>query len=304
MRIDYLGLEAFVAIAEHGSFQRAAQALALSQTALSHRLRKVEADLGAPLLHRTSREVTLTGAGQALLADARRLLKELGDSYSAVKARASSRRRHLCFACLPTVAHTRLPAILTGFAAACPDVMLTVLDVPATDIAQRVQTGEAEFGVTIVSAQMPDLRVRALYDERYDLFVHERHPLARLGGVARADLTAAPMARIRSQFANRQLVDDALGESRHAMDWRFVVQSPAVALALVATGAAVTILPRGAAAFAPPGVVARPFSDLRIERTVGVVTRRGAPLSDVAEALLARIVAALAADVTHPPPRG
>ena len=67
MRIDYLGLEAFVAIAEHGSFQRAADTLQLSQTALSHRLRKIEADLGAPLLIRSPREVSLTRDGQDLL---------------------------------------------------------------------------------------------------------------------------------------------------------------------------------------------------------------------------------------------
>ena len=67
MRVDYLGLEAFVAIAEYGSFQRAARALNLSQAALSHRLRKVEEDLGAALLTRTSREVSLTPTGQGLL---------------------------------------------------------------------------------------------------------------------------------------------------------------------------------------------------------------------------------------------
>ncbi|HIC66187.1 MAG TPA: LysR family transcriptional regulator, partial [Paracoccus sp.] len=50
MRVDYLGLEAFVAIADHGSFHRAADSLSLSQAALSHRLRKIEQDLGAALL--------------------------------------------------------------------------------------------------------------------------------------------------------------------------------------------------------------------------------------------------------------
>ena len=79
MRVDYLGLEAFVAIAEYGSFQRAARALNLSQAALSHRLRKVEEDLGAALLTRTSREVSLTPTGQGLLPDARSLLKSLQD---------------------------------------------------------------------------------------------------------------------------------------------------------------------------------------------------------------------------------
>lgn len=286
MRIDYLGLEAFVAIAEHGSFKRAADALALSQTALSHRLRKVEADLGAPLLSRSSREVSLTGAGQDLLPDARRLLKELGDSYAAVRARARHRRRRLSFACLPTIAHTRMPPILAAFAAANPDVMMTMHDIPAHRIAELVQSGEAEFGVTIVSAQLPDLRVRPLFEEPYELLVPAGHALAALEMVARADLAGVTMARISTQSKNRQLVDDALGEARDGIEWRFVVQNATMAMALVAQGAALTILPRSAIGVAPPGVMSKPFADIHMTRTLGIVTRRGVPVSDIARMLI------------------
>ena len=66
-RIDYIGLEAFIAIAQLGTFARAADHLNLSQTALSHRIRKLEADIGMRLLLRTTREVSLTEAGQELL---------------------------------------------------------------------------------------------------------------------------------------------------------------------------------------------------------------------------------------------
>lgn len=76
MRVDCLGPEAFLAIADYGSFQRAAEALSLSKAALSHRLRKIEDDLGNVLLTRSSREVSLTALGQGLLPEARRLLKE------------------------------------------------------------------------------------------------------------------------------------------------------------------------------------------------------------------------------------
>ena len=107
MRVDYLGLEAFVAIAEYGSFQRAARALNLSQAALSHRLRKVEEDLGAALLTRTSREVSLTPTGQGLLPDARSLLKSLQDTYESVRegARRQSRR---------SIFNSTLPPALEG----------------------------------------------------------------------------------------------------------------------------------------------------------------------------------------------
>lgn len=289
MRIDYLGLEALVSIAEHGSFQRAAETLNLSQTALSHRLRKIEADLGTPLLIRSPREVSLTRAGQDLLSDARRLLKELGDSYAAVRARARHSRRQLSIACLPTIAHTMLPEVLHDFGDRMPDVELTLHDIAAHRIAEVVQAGQAEFGVTIVSAQLPDLRVRALFDEPYELLVSDRHPLAPREAVMRADMAGLVMARISTQYKNRQLVDDALGEARDRMDWRYAVQNATMAMALVARGVAATILPRSAGDFAPAGILRKPFADLRMTRTVGIVTRRGVPLSGLAQLLLTAV---------------
>lgn len=78
MRIDVFGLQAFVSIAERGSFHAAASHLNLSQTALSHRIRKLEVSLATQVLMRTTRQVTLTPAGTALLPKARKLFDELG----------------------------------------------------------------------------------------------------------------------------------------------------------------------------------------------------------------------------------
>ena len=236
MRIDYLGLEAFVRIAEHGSFQRAAEALNLSQTALSHRLRKVEADLGTTLLIRSSREVSLTPAGQELLPDAQRLLKELGDRYAAVRVRGRNQARRVTFACVPTIAHAWMPPVLAAFAAEHDDAAVTLLDIPVARIAEKVQSGGAEFGVTIVSAHLRDLRVHELFDEPYVLLVPVAHPLAARKAVSRAELDGVTMARISTQSKNRQLVDDALGDVRDRARWRFEVQNAAMAIRLVAWG--------------------------------------------------------------------
>lgn len=293
MRIDYLGLEAFVRIAEHGSFQRAADTLNLSQTALSHRLRKLEADLGTALLIRSSREVSLTPAGQDLLPDARRLLKELADRYAAVRVRGRNEGRRVTFACVPTVAHAWMPAVLEAFVGEHGDAAVTLFDIPVARIAEKVRSGEVEFGVTVVSAHQQDLQVHELLHEPYVLLVPEDHPLAERAAVERADLDGVTMARISTQSKNRQLVDDALGDVRDRARWRFDVQNAAMAIRLVAQGAAVTILPRSAAAFVPPGVVVRPFADVRPARSVGIIRRRGVPMSELGGALMAAVEAAL-----------
>lgn len=295
MRVDYLGLEAFVAIAEYGSFQRAARALNLSQAALSHRLRKVEEDLGAPLLTRTSREVSLTPTGQGLLPDARGLLKSLQETYDFVREGARRRSRRCTIACVPTIAHSILPEVLSALTADHPDIDFEVLDVPVAVISEVVRRGDAEFGVTVVSAELSDLRVRPLVDEDYLLFLRHDDPLAQRGRVTLPDIEAARMARISTQSKNRQLLDLAFGELRDRLHWHVEVQSAAFALRMVAAGMAMTILPASALAMAPELVVAIPFGDVQLQRTIGVVTRRGLPPSDNAARLLARVEASLTA---------
>ncbi len=81
MRIDFPGLQAFLSIAEQGSFSRAAAHLNLSQTALSHRIKKLEEDLGFQLLARTTRQVALTPAGLELLPTARRMIGEFSELH-------------------------------------------------------------------------------------------------------------------------------------------------------------------------------------------------------------------------------
>ncbi|NJN00799.1 MAG: LysR family transcriptional regulator [Aquincola sp.] len=86
MRIDVLGLQAFVSIAERGSFHGAATHLSLSQTALSHRIRKLEESLATQLFVRTTRQVTLTPAGAALLPRARTIFEDLGKAIGEVRS--------------------------------------------------------------------------------------------------------------------------------------------------------------------------------------------------------------------------
>jgi DNA-binding transcriptional LysR family regulator len=289
MRVDYLGLEAFVAIADTGSFQRAAEVLNLSQAALSHRLRKIEEDLGAALLIRSSREVSLTPAGQNLLPEARRLLKALQDTYEAARAGGKAQARRFAFACLPTIANGFLPPVLGALQVDRPDIAFDLLDIPVSRIVEAVRSGRAEFGLTIVSAELSDLRIRPLADEDYRLFMRHDHPLAARRSVTLEDVEALPMVRISSQSKNRQLLDIAFGQMRDRLRWQFEVQSATVAMRLVASGMALTILPESALAMAPVPLVSVPFEGVRLQRKLGVVSRRGVPISDDAAVLLHRI---------------
>jgi DNA-binding transcriptional LysR family regulator len=289
MRTDYLGLEAFVAVAELGSFSRAADYLNLSQAALSHRIRKIEADLGVQLLVRSTRDVLLTKEGQALLPQVRRNLALLSEAYDGLRKRSRSQQDRLALACLPTIANYYLPQILRQFCEEWPNIAVQLHDQPMGRIYELVQAGEVEFGISIIGAKHWDLDIREIFTEPYVLLVHRDHPLARQATVTRADLVGQPFVRISTQSTNRQLVLDALGEHHDAINWRFEVQNATMAISLVAEGAALTVLPALTANLSRHQLVALQFSDVDISRTLGVATRRGRPLSKQAERLLAMI---------------
>lgn len=289
MRVDYLGLEAFVAVAELGSFSKAAQRLNLTQTALSHRVRKIEEDLGTKLLIRNSREVSLTIAGQALLPKVREQLQALAGLYTELRETGRETMQRLLFACVPTIANAYLPRMINEFARAHPDVQIVMLDQPAAVVTRLVLEGVAEFGITITGATPWDVEAERLCVENYVLMVARNHPLSDRETVTRHDLIGEPMVRIRTQQTNRQLIDDSLGEVSRRIDWRFEVQNAATALRLVGVGAAVTVLPRSAQSLAPDNIVLLPFSDVELSRDVVSVYRRGVPLSPSAETLLGKI---------------
>lgn len=285
MRVDYLGLEGFVAVAELGSFSRAAQKLNLTQTALSHRVRKLEQDLGQQLLMRSARHVSLTQTGMSMLPQVRAQLEALAGLYGDVRQRGIDTRARLSFACLPTLSSFYLPDILRQFAQDCPTVRLQLLDLTAEQVRQCVHDGEAEFGITIAAASPWDMAVEYLCTEPYVLLVPATHPLARKDSATRDDLLSLPIVRIRTQSTNRRLIEDALGEYSKQIDWRFEVQFASTAMSMVAAGIGATVLPRLTMRQGLPGVVGLPFSDVDLSRDIVAVQRRGVPLSSAAARL-------------------
>jgi DNA-binding transcriptional LysR family regulator len=287
MRIDFLGIEAFVSIADRGSFHLAAAHLNLSQTALSHRMRKLEDDLGVKLFTRTTRRLALTPAGLELLPKARRMLDDMASSYRQLQQQGRRNETRLAFGCLPTIANHYLPRVLRALARQHPDLAIQVFDNSAGEIAELVQNGEAEFGITFVSANPWDLDIKPLIKEPYVVLCLRDHPLAQQEAVAWSELEGLPLVRISRQTGNRVTIDEALGGRREAMTWRYEVQHVATAISMVQAGTGLTIVPRLAVdAMAVPGLIARPMRNPAVARTLGIIMKRGLPLSDVGQALV------------------
>lgn len=286
MRVDFLGLEAFLSIAERGSFQRAAAHLNLSQTAISHRMRKLEEELGLKLFARTTREVTLTRAGIEFLPKAQKAIAELEQSFDELKQQGAKRRERLDIACLPAFAVNYLPPILRKFHKAQPLVQVRIFETPSAAIAELVQSGEVEFGLSVIQTNRWDLDVETLSTSPLALSCPSRHALAKKNSVAWAELRNLPLIRVGSKTAIRPMIDDTLGAARLTLNWQYEVQHVETAVNLVEVGLGCAIVPsidvelhRGR------GLAAVPLRAPRLFCTYGLVTRRGTPLSPPAERL-------------------
>jgi DNA-binding transcriptional LysR family regulator len=301
MRFDILGLQAFLAIAERGSFVAAAAHLNLSQTALSHRLRKLEDELGTRLLARTTRQVSLTPAGIDLLPKARHLIDDHGAAYAGMRRQARRAEARVAFGCLPTVAMSCLAQVMPRFHRDFPETSVRVFDNSATEIAKLVQTGAAAFGITVAAANPWDLETRLLAREPFVLLCRKDMPVARKPAFGWSALAGLPLVRIAAETGNRILIDDALGARRDTLNWRYEVQRITTAASLVQSGMACVVTPRLAVdVVGDPDLVAVRLREPEVQRSLVALTRRGLPLEPAAEQLIELFREALAQRLSVP----
>ncbi|WP_323122081.1 LysR family transcriptional regulator [Burkholderia alba] len=289
MKIDILGVQAFVAIADRGGFQAAADALSVTQTAITQRLRKLEDFLGVTLFERTTRSVALTRIGRDFLPQARRLLGELSDALTEIRESGQAARGDVSIACVPTVGVQFLPSILQAYSARYPHNRVKVLDHASSAVADAVLHREAEFGIHIAGARHPELVGEPIAEDQFVLICHDTHPLGRRRRVAWRELTPYPLIFAGQVSANRALLDSALGDL--ALQSHYEVQRSSTAVGLVAEGVAAAVVPRLAVQKgAYPRIKVVDLVEPVISRALVLVSRRTGQLSPAAQALYDMIV--------------
>jgi DNA-binding transcriptional LysR family regulator len=282
MKIDIRGLEAFLWIAELGTFRRAATHLNISQTAVSHRVSKFEEGLGLQLFTRTTRQVVLTKAGAEMLPVGRTLLADFDRQLQLIKARHVEHAEELPFACVPTLAVHLLPPVFAEFTRRRPKARVQVFDKTANEIGDMVAAGLAEFGVTLLGADRWNLAAHPLVKDEFLCVCPASHPLAKKPLINWRDLENKPLVRFTMPTVNRIVMDKALEKHSERLRWVYEVQHTMTALMLVQGGLALAAVPRLAAQNLPAGLKAVKLAGPKITRTIGIVRRRGEATSDLA----------------------
>ena len=187
--IDVGRIEAFVEVARAGSISRAAEALFVTQPALTARLQAMERSLGTDLLVRSRHGSRLTEAGRALLPHAERALAALRRGREAVEQVRSGGAGRLTIGAAPAVSTYVLPAMLHRFQAKHPLVRLAVRSGHSEEILEMVLREEVEIGL-MRPIQHPEVSATLLYEDELVLVVHRGHRFAAAGHVRMGELAS------------------------------------------------------------------------------------------------------------------
>lgn len=286
MKLDVLGLQAFVAVAEQGGFGRAAESLHITQTGLTRRLQNLEATVGVRLVDRTTRATSLTAVGRDFLPRARRVLADLGAALTELREGGRAARGDVVVACVPTVGVHWLPRVVKRYAATYPDNRIRILDHASVDVAAAVLRHEAEFGINISGVHHPDLEERALIRDRFVLVCRADHALARRKSLRWRELEGHRLVFVGQVSGNRPLLEAGLARGEAKLQFRYEVQRSSTAVGLAAEGLGPAVVPQLALQKgAYPALRVIPLREPVIQRALVLLSRRNTSLSPAAQAL-------------------
>ncbi len=287
MNADLLDLKAFVTVAELGSFVRTAEALSLSQPALSRRIQKLEESLGAPLLERSTRHVRLTMIGRDFLPKVRRFIDELENAVLGISDLGARSSGLVSIAAVPTAVFYFLPQAIARFSNKYPRIRIRILDIGANECLEAVARGEVDFGINFIGASHSDIEFTKLVDDPFMLACRHDHPLASRKRVKWAELGSQRVIAVGRNSGNRAIIDNALAQSGLQLGWSYEVAHLAGSLGLIESGLGVAVLPRLATPSPGHPIIRRiRLTDPEVSRTIGVVRRRSTSLSPAANQLL------------------
>ena len=261
--IDIRQLRQFIAVAEELHFRRAAARMNMSQPPLTAAISRLETEVGARLIERGNRVVSLTPAGRTLLGHARQVVAEAGRALTATRDAAAGRSGVVRLGYVGSAMYGRLPEVIRRFRGAWPDVRLDLREATSAALVAALRQGELDLGLLIPPlADGDDLLLDDFDQDRLTIALPTGHPLAGRDALALADLASEPFI----------LWPAAEGRGFHLRVIRLCAAAgfvPLVAqearqmhgvLSLVAVEAGVAIVPASMSGFRSAEVAYRPIT--------------------------------------------
>ena len=283
---DLPQVEAFVAVATHGSFARAATSLFLTQPSVSARVLGLEGALGQRLFDRTGRGVRLTRAGGVFLPIAERLLKTASEGRSAIETAYSSEGGLVTIAASLSVSTYLLPEIVGGFRAEHPAARVSIRSGHSRDVLHLVRDEDVEIGLAR-GLTHPAVHTVHLVRDEINLVTPRSHPFARHKRVRLADVAGQPLILFDRGSSDWVLITEFFRRGGLLPNVVLELEGIEAAKKMVEAGIGIAMLPHLAIReeLRTGRLVRVEISDARtLARHVDLVYRRAGAPSEIAQA--------------------
>ena len=282
--MDIAALQAFLAVAETGSFSHAAERIFLTQPAISKRIAALEASLGTRLFDRIGRTIQITPAGQALLTRSHAILRELDDVRRSITNLAGAISGELSLATSHHIGLHRLPRPLKQFHQHYPAVRLDLHFMDSEKACRAVAQGEIELAIVtlppVVEAPLQTIKV---WHDPLDIVVSPTHPLSGTTRASPKALLDYPAILPGGGTYTREIILKALGPWRDKINVGMATNYLEVLKMLAAIGLGWSALPR---TMIDESLSVVQIKKMKLERHLGIVIHAARTLSNAAQAMI------------------
>jgi len=263
MRLEQL--QAFLAIADTGSFQQAARHCGVTQSTISRQIQALEADLGLELFHRTS-HAKLTLGGERLLPRVRKICQEWQMATQELTDLMAGKQPELCIAAIHSMCAYHLPPVLQKFCHEYPEVQLRVTSLGSDRALKVLKDGLVDLAIVMNNRFLTTARemvVEVLYDEPIEVLAAVNHPLAQYDRIPWSELVRYPQVVFKDGYGMQRLVQDKFERLEATLHAALEVNTLDAFRGIVRQGELIALLPTSALVEArqDPTLAVRPLAN-------------------------------------------
>ncbi|MGH8495687.1 MAG: LysR substrate-binding domain-containing protein [Gammaproteobacteria bacterium] len=284
-------LRYLVALADTRHFGRAAKRCFVSQPTLSTQIRKLETELGVPLIERRGRQAVLTDAGEEIVRRARGILGEIDQIVEIARHEQDPMVGRLRIGLIPTLGPYLLPHVLGELRERYPRLQLLLAERQTDPLLADVRAGKLDAGVLALPVDDEGLEVRALFEEPFLVALPPGHRLVDRKALNVEDLNGEELLLLEDGHCLRDQALEVCGRVGAHERQDFRATSLETLRQMVAAGGGVTLLPALAVETAVPNtrLIVRPFTRPAPSRRIGAVWRKSSPRKPTLETVAAVI---------------
>jgi LysR family transcriptional regulator, hydrogen peroxide-inducible genes activator len=287
--MEFHQLRYICAIAETGSFSRAAERCQVAQPSLSQQVLKLEKDLGAKLFDRLGRSIRLTEAGRAFLPHARSILSQMETARISVADKNADLRGNVAVGVIPTIAPYLMPRYTTSFAKKYPEAKLRIVEETTPILIEGLRDLSIDLAILALPLRHKDLELFPLRTEPLFVVLPRNHPRAAAKSLALKDLRGEAFVMLRDGHCFRDLSIAACTHARITPRIAFESGQFSSLFGMVAAGVGISLVPE-MAIDRNAGCRYVRLSDARATRTIVIAVLRGRSFNRVQHAFLSGIV--------------